>query len=257
MGFQAQHLCFAYGPKPVLLDLSFALPPGRFYGLIGPNGCGKSTLLDLLAGHLRPGGGTVSYRGRPVSDYRRRQLARQLALVPQDFPLNFSFRAEEIVMMGRYPHIPRFSAPTDADRAAVAEAMAGTDTARFVGRYATELSGGERQRIVIARALAQDTPFLLLDEATSNLDIHHALAMLGLVRRAVDDGGKTVLAVFQDLNLAARFCDDLLILKDGRLVDQGPLARVLTADRVQQVYGVRARVVFDAYAGAYQVVFRR
>lgn len=256
MTFEVEGLGFGYGPAPVLRGLDFVLSPGRFYGLIGPNGCGKSTLIDLLAGHRPPDAGRIRYRGRPLAAYSRRRLAREVALVPQDFYINFPFRAGEIVMMGRYPHMPRFGGPSPGDRRAVDEAMARTDTARLAGRYVTELSGGERQRVVIARALAQDTPFLFLDEATSNLDINHALVMLGLFRDGVRRGGKGVLAVFQDLNLAALFCDRLLLLKDGRLLDQGPLADVLTPDNLRRVFGVAARVAHDEFAGAPQVVFR-
>ena len=256
MGFEVEGLAFGYDTAPVLRGLDFALSPGRFYGLIGPNGCGKSTLIDLLAGHRPPRAGRIRYRGRPLAAHSRRQLAREIALVPQDFYINFPFRAEEVVMMGRYPHMPRFGSPSPGDRRAVAEAMARTDTARLAGRYVTELSGGERQRVVIARAVAQDTPFLFLDEATSNLDINHSLAMLGLLRDGVRRAGRGVLAVFQDLNLAALFCDRLLLLKEGRLLDQGSLADVLTPDNLRRVFGVAARVAHDAFAGAPQVVFR-
>ena len=256
MSLAVESIGFAYGDKPVLAGVSFTLAPGRVYGIVGPNGCGKSTLLDLLVGHRRPASGRIRYRGIPLAGYGRRRLARYFALVPQDFYINFPFRVEEIVMMGRYPHLGRFGRAAAADHEMVHSAMARTGIAAFRGRYVSELSGGERQRVVIARALAQDTACLFLDEATSSLDINHALAVLGQVRRSAAADGKTVVAVMQDINLAALFCDELLMFKAGRLMTSGPVATVLTAANLQALFGVTAKVAHDDYAGAPQVVFR-
>jgi len=256
MGFSLAHVDFAYQKRPVFNNLSLVMKPGRFYGLIGPNGCGKTTLLDLLCGLRQPDHGSIRFRGRDLRAFSKKELACQVALVPQDFFINFPFSAEEVVMMGRYPRLPRFAAPSAFDRKFVKRIMSDTDTVKFHDRMVTALSGGERQRVVFARALAQDTPVLVLDEATSNLDIAHSLAMLDLAARGVYDAGKTVIASFQDINLAAAFCSHLVLMQPGRIVAQGPTDKILTAERIERVFGVAAKVYFDAYANARQVVFK-
>jgi iron complex transport system ATP-binding protein len=248
-------ISFGYTEKTLIEKLSACFKAGKLFGIVGPNGCGKTTLVNLLAGHLRPAGGRILLKEKPLSRYTRRELAREIALVPQDFYVNFPFTAREVVMMGRYPHIPRFSQPSSHDDALVNEAMTGTDTTAFSNRLITELSGGERQRVVVARALAQDTPFMILDEATSNLDIRHAIALLELVREGIEKKEKTVVAVFQDINLAARFCDELVMMKNGRIEAFGPTEEVLTPENLQRVFDVGARIRFDSFADASQVTF--
>lgn len=257
MSFEIDALAFAYDQRTVLKAVSLSLPAGHFYGILGPNGCGKTTLLDLLAGHRRPAAGRIRYRGSDLGRYSRRELAAEIALVPQDFYINFPFTAREIVMMGRYPFIPRFAAPSAADHQRVREIMDITGTWPLRNALVTELSGGERQRVVFARALAQDTRVLMLDEATSNLDIGHSLELLALTARSVGTTEKTVIAVFQDINLAAAFCDRLVVMKAGTVAACGETAEVLQADLLQAIFGVRARVSHNAYADAPQVVFRR
>lgn len=246
---------FDYPGKRAIAGLHASFGQGRLCGVVGPNGCGKTTLLHLLAGSLRPGAGRILLRGRSLGSFRRRELAREIALVPQDFWVNFPYTVREVVMMGRYPHLGRFSPPSGRDQALVEEALESTDTAALAGRLMTELSGGERQRVAAARALAQDTPSLLLDEATSHLDIRHALALLGLVRHRVKERGLTVIAVFHDLNLAARFCDDLILLQEGRLEAWGATAEALTPENLERVFGVEAQVRYEPFIAAHQVIF--
>jgi iron complex transport system ATP-binding protein len=257
MGYQADGMVFSYGDRKVLDGLSFALTPGRFYGILGPNGCGKSTLIDLLMGFQRPQAGQIRYRGRPLASRRRRDLAREIALVPQNFYINFPFTALDVVMMGRYPHMPRFSPPAAGDLAAVEAVMARTDTLAFKHRYMNEMSGGERQRIVFARALVQDTPVLMLDEATSNLDIHHTLTLMDIVAEEVRRRQKLVVAVIQDINLAASYCDRLILMKGGRIVDCGETQNVLTPDNIRAVFGVASRIYKDPYTRDLRVSFSK
>jgi ABC-type cobalamin/Fe3+-siderophores transport system ATPase subunit len=257
VAYDIQAVSFAYGEQPVLQNVSLSLVPGRFYGIVGPNGCGKTTLLDLLTRHQRPGAGVVRYRGKNLVRYSKKALAREVALVPQNYYINFPFTAGEVVMMGRYPHIPRFSGPSAEDVRMVHEIMARTDTEAFAGRFVTELSGGERQRVIFARALAQDTPVLILDEATSNLDIRHALSLLGLTAGRVADEGRTVIAVFQDINLAAAYCGEIVFMRDGRIAAQGPTDEVLRPETIRAVFGVEAKIYYEPYAGCRQVVFKR
>ena len=257
MLLELKNIRFSYPEKTVLKDISLTLKPEKFYGIIGPNGCGKTSLLDLIIGHKTPSEGTVYYRGKQLRRYARKDLAREIALVPQNFYINFPFTAAEIVMMGRYPHIPRFHAPGSQDRLAVNRIMDETGVAEFSNRYVTSLSSGERQRVVFARALAQDAGVLLLDEASSNLDVNHALNLLNIAALGVSQRGKTVIAVMQDINLAALYCEHLIFMKQGGIVLEGPTVEVLTPETIREVFGVETKVYREAFSGASQVVFRK
>lgn len=254
--YALDHIGFAYGSKTIIDDLSLTLDGGHFYGVIGPNGSGKTTLIDMLAGHLRPDRGRVLLNDRPLDHYSRKTLARCVALVPQDFRINFPYTCGEIVMMGRYPHIPRFGRPGNRDRTVVQAVLKQADLGDFVDRHVNRLSGGERQRVVFARSLAQDTPVLLLDEATSNLDMHHAIGLLNLAAGRVSPGS-LVVAVMQDVNLAAMYCDRLVCMSKGGVYASGAVEEVLTAEILQAVFHVDAQVSFNAFAGVRQVVFKK
>ncbi len=248
---------FFYGDAKVIDNFSAVFEPGRLHGVMGPNGSGKTTVLDLLTGHIRPSSGVIEYKGKSVSSYAKKKLAREVALTPQNFYINFPFTVKEIIMMGRYPHIPRFHAPSARDVGIVADVMARTGADEFQDRFITELSGGERQRVVFARSLAQDTPVLILDEATSNLDINYALNLLDIAAGRVRSEGKTVIAVFQDINLAAAWCDELLFMKRGRMIRQGPVDQVLTGDAIRTVFNVEAKVRRDSWSDSLQVVYKK
>lgn len=241
MPFELDDISFSYAAKKVIDGFSIHLAPARFYGIIGPNGSGKTTILDMLAGHRQPAGGKLHYRGQALSSYSKLELSKEIALVPQNFYINFPFTVKEIVMMGRYPHIARFAAPSPGDWEIVRHVMAQSEIADFADRYVTELSGGERQRVVFARALAQDTPVLILDEATSNLDIKYTLSLLNLAAAGVRSDGKTVVAVLQDVNLAAAYCDDLIFMARGKIVNHGPVGQVLNPEIVTEVFHRRYR----------------
>ena len=247
---------FGYGAVPVLQSVDLALASGACHGILGPNGSGKTTLLDLLSGLLRPRAGTIEFLGAPLRRWPRRQLAQRLALVPQDFTVRFGFNVREVVEMGLHPHLHRFAAPSEADRGRVAEALTATGIADLADRPVTRLSGGEKQRVAVARALAQRPEVLLLDEATSNLDIHHSLEILHLIRRRFLQEGLQVVAVMHDLNLAAFFCDHLIFLKGGRVVCQGPTEEVLTPATIALVYGVEAEVRHNPFTNCRQVSLR-
>lgn len=255
MGFEIHNLSYAYGKHQAVDSLSLAFEPGRFYAIIGPNGCGKTTLMDLMCGHKRADAGTVALNGRPLNAFSSRALARQVALVPQEYRVNFPYTAREVVAMGRYPHLPRFSAPSAQDRQCVESVMDSCRITNVAERFMTELSGGEKQRVVFARALAQQTPVLLLDEPCANLDIRHALVLMELAADRVRREGATVVAVMHDINLALRYADDLVLMKQGRIAASGPAQTTLQPEILKRVFGVSAQIRNEPAVNAAQVTF--
>lgn len=247
---------FSYNGKEVLRDITLQLHQGACYGILGPNGSGKTTLLDLLCGLLQPQSGSVSFKDRPLGNWQKKALAREIALVPQDFMVRFGFSVREVVEMGLHPRLPRFAAPSPEDYLVVDAAMSAAGIVNLADRPVTNLSGGEKQRVAVARALTQQPAVLLLDEATSNLDIHHSLEILHLIRRQFETRSMQVVAVMHDLNLAALFCDYLVFLHNGEVAIQGATKDVLTAETIQAVYGVEAEVQESAFTQSRQVCFR-
>jgi iron complex transport system ATP-binding protein len=236
--FDVSDLSVRLGSRDVLGGVTFAVAPGEAVALVGPNGAGKTTLLRALAG-LLPHSGTVRLGGRPVREWEPRARAREVALVRQQTALAVDFTVAETVAFGRAPHVGWMDRLGPADRAAVAAALAAADLTALAGRSVRRLSGGEQQRVLLAQALAQDTPALLLDEPTAHLDVRHQLDLLGRVR-ALADAGRTVVAALHDLERAAAFAGRLVVLDAGHLVADGPPADVLTEALLARVFGVRA-----------------
>ena len=257
MPFDLTGVSFSYSEKKVINDFSLSIAPGMFCGIIGPNGCGKTTLLDLLAKHRRPTTGMIAYKGRDLGTYSAKALSQEIALVPQNFYINFPFTVKEVVMMGRYPHIPRFSAASAEDLNVVQDIMDKTEVSEFTGRFITELSGGERQRVVFARALAQGANVLILDEATSNLDINHSISLLNICESCMKQQGKTIIAVMQDINLASVYCDYLVFMSAGSIVMHGATRDVLNSVTMKKVFNVDAKIYEESYSGSLQVVFKK
>ncbi|UZI32785.1 ABC transporter ATP-binding protein [Streptomyces sp. VB1] len=234
---RAHHLEWTVSGSAIVDGVTFTVPPGSFTGLIGPNGSGKSTVLRLLAGVRRPSTGHASLGGADVATLKRRCVARRLALVSQETASEVEMTVAQVVMLGRAPHHGR-GAATASDVRAVDQAMATMGVAALAERAWTTLSGGERQRANIARALAQETPAILLDEPTNHLDISHRLDLLEVLSN-IDT---TVVAALHELDLAARYCDHLVLLDAGRVVASGPPESVLTTALLERVYRVRATV---------------
>ncbi len=236
------------GGTTVLADVSLSVAAGEFLALVGPNGAGKTTLLWTVNGRLDPTRGAVELDGRDVADLSARETARLVATVPQETAVDFAFTVEEFVLMGRTPHRGRFATVTPEDRQAVRRALERTETAALADRSVTSLSGGERQRAVLARALAQETPALLLDEPTANLDINHQVRTLSLARTFADEG-TTVVAAIHDLDLAARFCDTMVMLADGEVQAAGSPAEVLDSEAIEGAFDTRAAVGTNPVTG--------
>ena len=234
----------------LLLDgVSLTADRAQLIGLIGPNGAGKSTLLRTIAGILGHDHGAVLLDGAEIGSLSPKDIASNLALVPQIAPYTHSFTSLELVLMGRYPHLGRFQIESERDRDIARGAMALTETEKLSDRTLDTLSGGERQRVFVSRALAQEPRVLLLDEPTSNLDILHQLKVLGLVRRLVDTG-LTAIAAIHDLHMAARYCDRLVLLSGGRVSATGTPEQVLSAENIESAFGVRSAVYRDDRTGA-------
>jgi iron complex transport system ATP-binding protein len=264
---RAADVTFGYGDRIVLRDVSVDVPAGGFIGIIGPNGSGKTTLLRLLAGTRRPQRGSVVLDGISLAAMPRAEIARRMAVVPQETHLAFDYTVLEVVLMGRYPHLGAFAIEGPRDLALAREALTSTGTLSLQDRMFNTLSGGEKQRVVIASALAQLAPSasssapslssacsaLLLDEPTAALDLKYQLETAALVRDLHARHGLTVVMSTHDLNLAASLCNALVLLKNGRVVQRGPVDDVLTPDSVRQLYEVDAEVMRHPATGRLMV----
>ncbi|HEX5826219.1 MAG TPA: ABC transporter ATP-binding protein [Candidatus Limnocylindrales bacterium] len=229
--------------RAILRDVSLSLEAGERVALVGPNGAGKSTLLRAIAGTLKPTAGRVLLGDTPIASLERGEIARRLAVVPQQTALPFSMRVEEIVALGRLPHEALLRGTRPSDRAAVAAAIERVGVGHLMGRDARELSLGERQLVLLALAVAQDAPVLLLDEPTVHLDLRHQVEAMELLADLNERDGTTLITVLHDLGLAAHFFPRLVVIDRGRVIADGPPAEVLTDDLIRDVFGVEPALV--------------
>ncbi len=252
MKVDVKDLWFDYGNLKVLREIDFSME-NEFVGIVGPNGCGKTTLLKLLARILVPGKGAVIIDEREIGTLSTREVGRRVSLLPQTSPLTFAFTAFDIVLMGRNPHLERLQSSGPKDFRIVENAMRLTKIWDLRDRFVTELSGGESQKVLIARALAQEPRILLLDEPTAHLDFGAQLEILELIKGLNTDEGIGVMAVFHDLNIAARFCTRLLLVHKGRILSTGVPKDVLTVENVKRVYNVDARISLNRDTKSIQI----
>lgn len=252
----AYGLGLAYDGKPVLTGLDVSLPGDRVSAIIGPNGCGKSTLLRALARILPAQTGRVTLDGEDMATLAPRVLAKRLAILPQSPRAPDGIRVADLVRRGRLPWRGLLSPWREEDRAACEGALAAVGMEEFAERDLAELSGGQRQRAWLALVLAQQTPWLLLDEPTTYLDLPHQMEVLGLLRRLNRRSGTAVVSVLHDLNLAARYCDHLVLLAKGGVVAAGTPETVLTPDTLSEAFGLKAQVMPDPVTGTPMVVPR-
>ncbi len=238
---KVENLAFSYGKKNIIDNLSFNVNKGEFVGIIGPNGSGKSTVLKNVYRAMKPDNGTITLEGEDLLKMSYKKSAIKMAVVGQENDLNFDFLVEEIVAMGRNPHKKLFELDSDKDKEIINNALASLGIEDMAKRNYLNLSGGEKQRVIIARAIAQESKFLILDEPTNHLDISYQMQIFELIKSL----NVTVLSAIHDLNLAALFCDRLLVLKDGKIVLEGTPEEVLTPENIYNIYGVNTTIDFN------------
>jgi len=242
---EVRDISVRYGEREVLSEISFELRGGTIVALLGANGAGKTTLIRAMNGLVEPASGEITLDGRPLKSLSRREIARSIAVVAQENETRFPVTVQEFVLSGRFVHGNAFGWESDEDVELARRALADCDLGEFETRLMNNLSGGERQRVVLARALATGARILLLDEPTANLDLAHQAMMFRLVRARCSDHGASAVVITHDLNLAAAFADEVLMLNDGRIAAKGAPSQVLTANNVRKVFGVD--VMLDAH----------
>lgn len=247
--YTLDRVTYSVGARTLLHPLDLKLESERVYGLIGHNGSGKSTLLKLLARQLHPAEGVVQFAGRALSAWPNRDFAREVAYLPQQPPPADGMLVRELVALGRFPWHGALGRFTQDDAARVDAAMELTDVTHYADRPVDSLSGGERQRAWIAMLVAQDCRCMLLDEPTSALDIGHQLAVLDLVRTLCSRRRMTAVVVLHDVNMAARFCDEAIALREGRMLMRATPAQLMRSDSLEAIYGVPMNVVTDPVSG--------
>lgn len=232
------NISFHYSQQPILLDLTLSIEPTAFWAVVGPNGAGKSTLIQLIAGLQKPDSGTIYLGEKALSQYRHKELARQVAVVRQEYVPSFGFTVFETVMMSRICRQDFVLFENQDDLEIVKESLEMTEISHLAGRTLAQLSGGERQRVFIARALAQDTPILLLDEPTNHLDLKHQVRIFDLLKHLQMERKKTILAVTHDINLAIRYCDHILLLGKNQQYQTGKTSQLITEKAIKDYFEV-------------------
>lgn len=232
-----RNVFFRYSKAHVLKEISFSVLSGQFFIVIGPNGSGKTTLMKVLSGIMEPVKGEIEVLGRPVREYRRRELARHVAYVPQMTATDFPFTVRELVLMGRSPYLGILGVEGKHDLEAAEKAMGYTGVDHLADRRLSSLSGGEQQRVFIARAVCQEPDIVLLDEPTASLDLAHQIRVMDLMARLSREKGICVCMVLHDINLASMYADRLLLLSGGETVSMGTPGDVLTRERLAGIYG--------------------
>jgi len=250
MSLKVDRVSFYYDALKVLDEVSFEAEKGTFMGLIGPNGSGKTTLMRIIDGLLKPRGGAVYLDFRKIAEMDLVEIAREIAVVPQNATPDFDFTVFDVVMMGRHPHLGKFSIEKESDEEKVKLWMKLTNTLHLADKSVREISGGERQRVLIARALAQEPKILLLDEPTANLDICYQLEIMNLLRELVNKLKLTIICAIHDLNLAARYCDKIILLDRGRIRKVGRPREVLTEENIKEVFKVEVKIEYDPETGS-------
>jgi iron complex transport system ATP-binding protein len=246
---ELSHVCFRYDGMFSLDDISMTVGQGDFLGILGPNGSGKSTLLRIIDGILKPHAGQILIGGKNLRDMKRKEIARRIALLPQESVFHFTFDCLEIVLQGRAPHLSTFRLGGKEDVEIAMDSMHLTDTADFVGRSINSLSGGERQRVLLARAIAQQSDILILDEPTANLDLRYQLDLARRLGEIHRERSMTIIIVSHDLNLVSACCSSLVLINKGRIFAQGSPEAVLTKEKIDALFNVSVVVDRNPLSG--------
>lgn len=249
ISLRAQNVSAGYGETPILKQINLDIPEGEITILVGPNGCGKSTLLKTMARILMPSEGSISLNGQNVHQLPTRQVAQHMALLAQGPIAPEGLKVRELVAQGRFPHQTMLKQWTKEDSIAVERAMEVTNIAQFAERPVDALSGGQRQRCWIAMALAQETDLVLLDEPTTFLDLKVQVDVMNLLTKTAKEAGKTMVIVLHELNIAAAYADNLVMMRGGELIAHGAVNEIFTRENLRAVFGLDARIIFDADAG--------
>lgn len=250
---EIRKLNFSYDVE-ILKDLNITIEKGRFYTILGPNGSGKTTLLKLISRVLNTEKGKIYIENKDISSFSLRALAKEISVVPQNTVIEFDFTVQDIVLMGRTPHISRFSSESEEDLAITKKAMETTNTWHLKDKNISNLSGGEKQRVIAARAIAQETGCILLDEPISHLDIHHQIEILNGIKKLNEEKNKTVVAVLHDLNMAAAYSDCLVLMQQGRVHSIGTPEEILNKKAIEEVYQVEVEVIKNPVTGKPHVI---
>lgn len=245
---EINNLCFSF-EQEVLKDININIERGKFYTILGPNGSGKTTLLRLLSKSLHMDIGEIFIDEKNLTQIKPTTLAKQMAVVPQSTEIEFDFSVQDIVLMGRTPHISRFCSESEKDVEIAMTAMKCTNTWELKNKSINALSGGERQRVVVARAIAQETGIILLDEPISHLDIHHQIEIMNQLKQLNKNKNITIIAVLHDLNIAAAYADHMILMHDRRVYKDGTPEEVLTEDIIKQVYGLEVYITKNPKTG--------
>ena len=240
---EIKNLNIDYNGIKALENLNLDLKKGKFYTILGPNGAGKSTLLKAISKNLDNQKGTIFIEGTDIKDLKIKNLARRISMVPQETSIDFDLMGEEIVLMGRIPHLKRLEKEGSHDLAIVKEAMRKTNTLHLRNRSVTKMSGGEKQRVVVARALAQEAGIMLLVEPVSQLDLHNQIEIMNIIRGLVDKEGLTAICVLHDINLAVNYSDEIIIMKEGKLVSNGSPVDIIRKDIIEDAYGIKVNII--------------
>lgn len=243
---EIKDLTFSYdSDNNILKKLNFNIEKGKFYTILGPNGSGKTTLIKIIAKALKVDRNKVLLNDEDINIIKSNTLAKKIAVVPQYTSTEFDFSVQDIVLMGRSPHISRFSSPGEKDNNIVQNAMELTNTWHLRHKNINALSGGERQRVIVARAISQETEIVLLDEPISHLDIHHQIEILNNIKRLNKEKKKTIIAVLHDLNIATAYSDYMILMNNGKIHSSGTPEEVLKKEVIKEVYGLDVHILYD------------
>jgi len=245
----------SYQNKKVINDLSLSFNRGEFCALLGPNGAGKSTLLRLIIDPLLEKTGNLVISGKKFEEWNRQELAKHLAIIPQDFHLQFDYKVEDLVLMGRFPYLGNWQNYSEADKNIVDAILRDLDLTDIRKKLYSKISGGERRRVSIARAMAQQTEVLLMDEAFANLDVNHQLEIMQLLWEINKEHNKLIILVSHNINLASEYCDRIIMLKKGKVIADGAPEKIVTPENIESLYNAKMKIVANPVTGKPNLIY--